>query len=254
MDITVLCPGIRTENWQKLYNSIDQSFTIGTWEIIFISPYLLPDVLELDNVKIIKSMASPIVCQQMGLVEAKGDYITWAADDGVFVPGALDIAHNLSGKKDNTIVMGKYIEGGNDGAMCMAGDDYYILNKHDGSLLPHHNNTWMLNVGLVPRQMLLGIGGWDCRFEVCPMAYNDLAVRLQNDGVEFIIQNEIMYTCDHMPGETGDHKPIHNAQIKHDQPLFRSIYCRKDSVERKAIPFNNYKDQPERWIRRFGSA
>ena len=107
-------------------------------------------------------------------------------------------------------------------------------------------------MGLVPRELLLKLGGWDCQFEVCPMAYNDLAIRLQRYDVDFIIQDEVMYKCGHMPGLSGDHAPVHNAQIIHDQPLFKRIYTDAKSKERTSVLLNNWQRSPERWGRRFG--
>jgi len=36
-ELSVLVPGIRTENWETLYNSIGRS-TKKSWEIIFVGP------------------------------------------------------------------------------------------------------------------------------------------------------------------------------------------------------------------------
>lgn len=251
MKLTVICPGIRTKNWRKLYDSIGKAFS-GKWEIIFVGPYPLPeDMLGFDNVHFIEDWGSPIRCQQRGLIAAHGSHITWAADDGYFLPGSLDIA--FSKLEPNALVMGKYYEGNNDGDMPMQEDKYYILSNHDATKvkwIPSH--YYMLNVGVVPREMLLEIGGWDCQFEVCPMSYNDLAIRLQRNGVKFIVQNEMMFKCSHMPGHEGDHGPIHDGQIYHDQPLFKRIYWDTSCANRIKIDLFNWKNAPVRWERRFG--
>ena len=152
-----------------------------------------------------------------------------------------------------SLIMGKYVEGKNDGDFDMISNEYYNLKNHDASRLKKlpKENYWMLNVGLVSRLLLRKVGGWDCQFEVCPMAYNDLAIRLQNLGIKWIIQNEIMYTCSHMPGRMGDHGPIHDAQIQHDQPLFDKIYSADDAQNRININLNNWENSPKRWQRRF---
>lgn len=253
-DLTVICPGIRTKNWLKLYQSIETSFS-RRWEIIFIGPYPVPEEMKkLPNIRYIKNMGTPIKCQQIALLASRGKYITWAADDGVYLPGALDIGFNNLKDKDNmNLVMGKYIEGADNTYMPMSEDKYYNLKNHDASMLKSlpRDCYWMLNVGIVPRQLLIDIGGWDCQFEVCPMAYNDLAIRLQNYGVNFIIQNEVMYTCSHMPGHEGDHGPVHDGQVEHDQPLFNEIYRKGTAVSRTKIDINNWGQVPEIWERRF---
>lgn len=251
MKLSVICPGIRNKNWLNLYNSVKEAFS-GTFELIFVGPYPLPDELKkFDNVKYIQDWGSPIRCQQIGLINSSGDYITWAADDGEFIKGSLDIA--FSKIEETSLVMGKYYEGNNDGDMPMQEDKYYILSNHDATKVKWIPvGYYMLNVGIVRRVDLLNIGGWDCQFEVCPMSYNDLAIRLQKAGIKFIIQNEMMFKCSHLPGHAGDHGPIHDGQIDHDQPLFSKIYGTNASLNRIKINLNNWEDSPKRWTRRFG--
>lgn len=252
--LSVICPGIRPQNWLRLYNSIPEAFN-QSWEIIFISPYDLPEELKnKDNVKLIKSWRSPIACQQQGLIQAEGLFTTWAADDGYFLKDSLSIAfEKLKGLSDS-LVMGKYYEGNNDGEMPMQGNEYYDLNMHDatrGKWIP--KPCYMLNVGLVPTTLLKEVGGWDAEnFQVCPMSYNDLAIRLQRKGVKFIIQDEMMFTCSHMPGHEGDHAPIHDAQTIIDQPRFKSIYGSNNCLNRINIDINNYLNSELKWSRRFG--
>ena len=278
--LTVICPGIRTKNWLRLYHSVATAF-MHSWEIIFVGPYDLPDELKgYDNVRYIKDWGSPMRCQQIGLMAAEGVFTTWAADDGFFLLGSLSTAFEkfFYGPNEEVperaevlkkaldwqgstgiafnhkrLVMGKYYEGNNDGDMPMQDNDYYCLSKHDASrskYLP--DNYLMLNVGLVPTVLLREVGGWDCSFEVCPMAYNDLAIRLQNYGVEFMIQDEMMFRCSHLPGHAGDHGPIHDAQIYHDQPLFLSYYRTTKAPERVFIELDNWEDTADHWERRFG--
>jgi hypothetical protein len=255
MTLTVLCPGIRTANWERLYNSIIDAYK-GSWEIIFIGPYGLPDTLKntrLKNVRLINDWGTPMRCQQRGLTEATGEYITWAADDGVFLPESLTVAMNkVKGKDYKTIVMGKYTEGTGDKS-AMTNNHYYYLNNHDACNLPFvPKESLMLNVGIVSRQLLNELGGWDCQFEVCPMAYNDFAIRAKRYGAEIIIQDELMFKCSHLPGHDGDHGPIHDGQIWNDQPLFTLIYADKKAEQRIIIPLNNWKDSPSKWQRRLG--
>jgi len=254
--LSVLVPGIHPEKWIELYDSIDSSFK-NTWEIIFIGPYEpTKEVAELPNVKYIKDWGSPIRCQQMGLTEARGEYITWAADDGKYVPNSLNIAFDLLKNRydlhSRMLVMGKYLEGqGNNGHMME--DDYYTLSRHRDSFspwLPYH--YLMLNVGIIPTSLIKSLGGWDCKFQACPMAYNDLAIRLQNYSCHFLVQDDIMFICSHSPLRTGDHGPIHDAQTDHDIPLFKSLYGRQECIDRIFIKLDNWKESPERWERRFG--
>lgn len=253
MKLSVLVPSIRPQNLQVLYDSIKGSFS-GEYEMIVIGPNGLPDSLKnVDNVKYIEDWGNPIRSQQIGLLKSKGEYIAWAADDGIWVEGALDIAFTkVQGEPYTTVVMGKYYEGNTINNPAMQSDDYYYLGNHAASsTIPKH--YLMLNVGIVSREILIEVGGWDAQmFEVCPCAYSDLAIRLQNNGCKFIIQNEVMFKCSHMPGTTGDHGPINDGQIDHDEPLFRYIYSKPESVNRVKIDINNWEKAAKKWSRRFG--
>ncbi len=256
MELSVLVPGIRPGNWKQLYDSVAESFS-GTWEIIFCGPYPPPRSLEgKENVKFIEDWGSPVRAQQIALTHATGDYVTWAADDGIFLPKSLDIAKELLKDKDyKTVVVGKYYEGINfHENPQMADIQYYYIYTHEGSrceFIPR--DCLMLMEGLIPRQLLIETGGWDAKsFEVCPMAYNDLSIRFYNMGVKFILQESMMFKCGHMPGTTGDHGPIHNAQTYHDTYIFKMIYSYAKSKQRINLDLNNWKECPSRWERRFG--
>lgn len=153
MKLSVLVPGIRTENWKELYNSVQNNIK-HEFEFIFVGPYALPDNLKkYKNIQHIIDWGTPIRCQQIALTRARGEYITWAADDGVFCNNALNIAIDTLKVKDyKTLVMGKYQEGGSQNK-AMLEDWYYVLTNHDASLsefIP--KGTLMLNVGVVPRE------------------------------------------------------------------------------------------------------
>lgn len=254
--LTVICPGIRTNNWIRLYNSIKASFS-GVWEIIFIGPDGLPKELEeKDNVIFIKSLRSPIACQQIGLIESHGEFISWAADDGVYLPMMLDKAVELLEPEPyTTIVTSKYFEGGDPNGE-MGGEAYYKLWNHDSMQLPGvPKECLMLNCGVVNRSLLIQLGGWDSYlFGVCPLAYTDFAIRAHKFGSKFILQEEVMFSCGHMPGTTGDHFAVHHEQTDKDQPLFTGMYSIPGIyLTRQNIPLNNWKRSPEVWLQRFGS-
>ncbi len=253
-DLTVIVPGIRVKNWKRLYESVTKAFS-GSWEIIFISPYNLPkELVLLPNVRLILSQRSPIACQQQGLLAAKGRYITWAADDGWYMPNSLDKSFELLKDKNyKAIVMGKYQEGDrlND---TMEKIDYYVLTNHETMKLPFVPiGVYMLNCGVVSRKLLLELGGWDSySFEVCPLSYNDFAIRSQKYGCEYIIQEEIMFGCTHFPGEMADHGPVHRAQVLNDHPVFEQIYTNTLAMQRIAVRLDGWKDTEIVWKRRFG--
>ena len=251
--LSVIIPSIRPGNLKRLYESVESSFS-GEFEFIVISPYPLPKFLkEKNNVKFIEDFGNPVRAQQIGIINATGDYILWGgADDGYFLGKSVDTAVNsLIGKDYKTLVIGKYYEGSDNPFMNSI--RYYYINTHNGSRSRFiDNDCLMFMVGVIPRRLLLEIGGLDSQFEVLPMAFNDISVRLKNYRCNFIFQEEIMFRCSHMPGHLGDHGPINDAQTINDEPLFRFIYSSRDSMKRDVIDINNWKNVPERWERRFG--
>lgn len=251
-DLSVLVPGIRTGNWKRLYDSVEKSFS-GNWEIIFIGPYDLPEELKnKENVVYVQSWRSPIACQQQALCMARGETISWAADDGFYLPNSLNIAHKLLiNEPYTTIVTAKYMEGENP--IGMDDESYYVLYNHASMKLPFiPKNAYMLNCGLIPRILLVELGGWDSSaFQTCPMAYSDFAIRAYRHGCKFILQKEIMFSCSHEPGTTGTHGPIHYAQTEHDEPLFRGIYSHESCLIREKIRLENWEDTELKWNRRF---
>lgn len=253
--LSVLVPSIRPNNLQKLYDSVSGS-TSYSFEFIVVGPYGLPDSLKnIGNVRFIEDWGPPLRAQQIGFFNSKGEYITWAADDGWYLPNSIDVSFNLLKDKDyKTVIMGKYQEGDKKDTH-MEEDDYYILNNHHQSnLFFMPEKCWMLNCGIISRQILIELGGWDAgTFHTCPQGYNDLSIRLQKYGCEFIIQNEMMFECTHLPGYTGDHGPIHEVQTLRDEPMFREIYSHPYFSKRLTIDINNWKKAPERWEARFGN-
>lgn len=249
--LSVLVPSIRPQNLKKLYDSIVTSCSYP-FEMIVVGPYNLPEELSgYENIVSIQSFRSPLAAQQQALCIAKGEMVTYAADDGYFLPGVLDKSFELlSGKNYKSLITGKYQEGSrvNDN---MEKDEYYILNNHvqsSGFFIPPY--TYMLNVAVISRKLLLEVGGWDCQFQSCPIGYNDLAIRLKKYSCEIIMQEGIMFECSHLPGIQGDHFAVHISQTCDDEPLFKEMYS-KDWV-RVAVYLENWKWTSERWKVRFG--
>lgn len=251
MKLSVIVPSIRTERLGILYKSIEESYT-GEFELIVITPAsILFSLAGKKNVTVITSKRSPAACQQQGLLEATGDYVTWAADDGVFQFDALNESMYLLRNQDyKTIIVGRYLEGNNP--IGMNSTDYFKFKYHKVFRLAGvPQEGYIVNCGVVSRKLLLELGGWDAEnFDVPTMAHADFSIRANAYGCKFIMQDGLMFKCSHMPGKTGDHKPIHNAQIHRDQPRFVEMYS--FLTDRVKIDINNWKNTPEVWKERFG--
>lgn len=256
VDISILIPSIRTILLKKVYNSIAGSFH-GSWELVIVGPYPLPEELaDKPNITYIEDWGSPIRSRQRGLIACKGDWVCYAADDCTFIENSLDKAFALIKDKDyKTVVLSKYSEGMVDNVETNK-DEYYKLGYHE----PHKaliarmgRDYYFINTGLVSREFMMEIGGFDCKFEACAMAVCDLSIRLQNEGATVIIQKETIFNSTHLPATMGDHGPIHRAQMEHDHPYFHVLYWNKENHNRGKININNWEKATARWKRRFGN-
>jgi len=250
IDVSIIVPGIRKDRWVDLYNSIFLS-TKRNFELIIIGPYPLPDELsDKSNVKYIQDYGNPTRASQIGAIEAKGKFLTWAADDGVFLDGALDRAlDHLENKKNKSIkdvVINSFVEAGDVNRNLQINVAYaHCSTRH----IP--NNWYIFNVATMYTEYFKQIGGYDCRFEGTAVAHTDLAVRCQRDGAAVQAHFEPMLNCTQMPGTIGDHAPIHYAQTQHDEPLFHILYSDSHTMLRTSINLDNWQQAPDVWERRF---
>lgn len=244
--LTFITPSIRTHKLIDLYNSIENSFT-GEWEMIVLSPYDRPDNMDFDNVRWMHTHVNLVVCRQLGLIHAKGEFVTWAVDDSVYLPDELDRAFDMCDR--DTIVSMLLTEGDNYDPETL-NPAHYRAGVHRDIRLPYvPRETLLINFAICWKQSILDVGGWDCRFEGLGMADVDLSIRLKKSGIKEKITDFQVVKCEHMPGMSGDHGPVHLAHFSNDLPLIMRLYCNPD---RPPVHIDNYKDAPLVWERRFG--
>ena len=257
-DLSVCLAAIRKENWSRLYNSIVESIGEYTFELIFCGPHneLPEDLQGLENVKCIQDYGCPTRAQQISMKGAKGRYITWTADDGWFFKDGLRQCIDFLDQqpKEKKCVVTQYTEGGSDGL----GDPklgMYQINFHDPVRSQFYPNHFLIfNSVVLETEVFHKLGGFDCRFEACPMAFVDFGVRAQLAGLKPALVGTI-FECTQLPGPIGDHVPIHHAQIDHDQPLYAQIWrsprAGAQCPERIEIDYDNWQQSPDIWTRRF---
>ena len=269
-DLSVCLAGIRKDNWDRLYDSIVKSIGKYTFELIICGPHaeLTQRLQKLDNVRCIQDYGAPTRAQQISLKDAQGRYITWTADDGWFLPSGLSKCIEMLDKnpKEKKCVVTQYNEGMHedletglliprDGLGSVEKGMYYI-NTHAPVRSEFYPDDFLIfNSVVLPTQYFKDLGGFDCRFEVCPMAFVDFGARAQLDGIDVTLVG-VIFECTHFPGDMEDHGPVHFAQIEHDQPLYAKIWGsphigRPNPLERIVIDYDNWVDQPRIWTRRF---
>ena len=245
--ISIVCPGIRNNKWAKVVNSFKECVDIQ-FEFIFIGPYKLPSELEnKKNIKYVRDFGHPNRCQQIGATLAKYPIFTLIADDGIFLPAfqhSLDLFIELYQENKKSIVSLKYGEGGN----YMTTDSYYYMYNAYPFINNMPKDMYILNGAILSTDYFHKLGGWDCQFETTCMGHADFAMRAYSDKASVVLDQHIVIDCEHMPGTTGDHAPIHYAQIEHDIPLFKNIYSQ---TNRPIVHMDNWKQASACWYRRF---
>ncbi len=252
-EISIILPGIRRENWDKVFDSIQNSIN-RSFELIICGPYPLTDKLQnLTNVKYVKDFGSPSRASNIAAELCEGKLITWIGDDAVLLPDSLDKNIDLLYSmeyNDKNVVVAKYFEGRSGAYKPLQPDEYFKINGADctrSQFIP--NDWWIFNVAIMYRKFFEELGGWDCIFEHLAMANIDIAVRAQFLGANVKMSSHPLLDCDH--GQ-ADHMPIEIGQITHDEPLFQSRYRDPNwSNNKMKLYIDNWKNVPAIWTRRF---
>lgn len=260
MNLSIVMPGIRPERWLEVCQSINGAFT-GTWELIIIGPQPARDpisdaLLCHPNISHIVDLGSPNRCMQLGLLAAKGDYVMWMSDDGVFLPGSLNEIFDMLNhvRLDPEVALSlKYTEGFGE-QRHMHGDAYYHFNHHDDLRGLGMPDDWkILSLWVMAREKLLALGGMDCRFETNGVAFSDLAIRFHKSGGRVVLMPRVSVAFGHMEGASGDHGPVHHAHLEHDMPLLKRIWTGLRAWNLRGNPkLDNWEQSPAKWERRFG--
>jgi len=161
------------------------------YEFIIVSPYDLP--VELQNhpkVKLIKDHGCPSRCYQLGLLHSQGEYVVWVGDDGTFSPTmAIDRGLEAIPKHKKGVVAFPYSEG----HAGQRHEAWWHLGYHKmlktQQFIPDH--YFLVMSGMMSRDYMLELGGFDCQFEHSALPCVDLSIRMQRDGAEVILGDKI---------------------------------------------------------------
>lgn len=245
MDLSIVIPSIRTENWKDLIDSIEKSCQEFSYEIIFVGPKYNSYIDRFKSIKYVRDFGNPNRCQQIGMLIAEGDFVTWGSDDCMYTEGGIDQCMGIASLcDDDTVLVANYNEGGN-----IAVNNFSLSSNYPGC--PHIKREWVIfNVAFMKRSLFERLGGFDCSFEATCIGHADLAARCQQIGCSVKIQNIKLLDCSHMPECTGDHAPIHIAQTTRDMPKYINKYS-SEIFPTTTIMSNNWKQQQTVWEERF---
>lgn len=254
-DLSILIPAIRVHKWYNLYNSLLNSCKKYTFELVLIGPFdLPPEMTGIKNVKFIKDFGCPTRAAQLGVSHCEGNFLYHCVDDALFFENAIDESlffyeKNCSAKD---VINMRYRESSNYTGVELP-EEFWYAHFHEELRLPGINSSWKISLHhLMSLDYFKYLGGWDCQFEYLNHPLHDLMFRVQYDGGILYNSPIEATTCDHYPGTSGDHKPIHESQLYHDAPIFKTIYNDVNAVNKRVIiPLDNWKQCPDIWERRF---
>lgn len=252
-NISLIVPGIRVNNWERLFETAINSINPYDFEMIFVGPYDLPENLKnKENIKFFKDFGHPARCLMIGSTLAEGKYITWTSDDGFFLPNALaqciELAENKNELKNDCIAI-KYAEGTNFTGKCPP--DSYFTAWYHGDLklegIPKHYKT--APVGFYNLEYFRELGGLDCSFEHANFNCLDLSFRVQNNGGQVYLSPSLVSNHD-WSWIGNDAGPIQQAYFENDKQKMTEMWS-QDQSKRLKINYWNWKDVDSKWARRF---
>ena len=252
-EISIICPSIRPDNLDAIYDSILSS-TKHSFELIVAGPYPLSTKLQgLKNVKYVKDFGSGVRASQIAATMAEGELMVHTADDALFLPNALDENIGLltsMGNDGKNVVVAKYYEGQNGTEKVLQPDDYFKIKGSTWTASKFISDSyWLFNVAIMHRSWFEELGGWDCSFEGTFYSHVDLAIRAQFAGSNVKMSEFPLLDCDH---SQADHSPIEIAQTNFDKPLYFRKYGNPGWVMHPMnINLDNWKDSDTVWSKRF---
>jgi hypothetical protein len=241
-------PTIRTHLIEAWYASLEDSCNRHEFEAVLCGPFKPPaSVLAKDNVTWIKSFASPTVCAQMALTKCSGDYVFHTVDDSLFFPNV--ISNELDEIEHDEIIAMRYREGQDHTGSVLPSYYWYARNAYPrwGGVHP----DWGICVHfMMDKGICIQYGGFDCKYDYLNHATHDLLFRIHNnENIEYRLSKQEISSASWQPNTTGDHSPIHNAQIFHDEPLFQKDWLQSNT--RAEITLDNFESQTLLWTTRF---
>ena len=257
-ELSIILPSIRPNRLEALYDSILTS-TERTFELIIVGPYPLPEKLsELKNVKYVKDFGSPVRASNIAASLCEGKVYTWFADDCILFENSLDKCldeYHAMGTDKKNVLVAKYYEGqeGSTERETLQPDSYFRINGTPAGSPYIPDDWWLFNIAFLSAEFFHTLGGWDCSYEGTWASHADMAIRAQYLGANVKMAQVPLFTCDHMPGGTGDHMPIFECQHQHDEPLLQSKFGAPNwsTNVNPRLKIDNWKLAPAVWGRRF---
>lgn len=258
--LDVIIPGINTDKWLPLMDSIMVSGNKYNPKCIFVGPKEPENIINNNNYSFIQDFGSPARALQIGLTACNNQFVTFTVDDGLVNPEILnETVDYLLDKDYKTIVNLHYTEGedykrGQDPRQ-QDPDGFYNARTHNDLKVRGVKEGWPQGqFYMMSTRYLKELGGFDCRFEAVNFNVHDLTFRALKDGATFIKyldRNRYFTNLECIYGRTAETSPIIAAYQQNDLPLFKELW--KDDSRPVYIDINNWQLAPAKWPRRYGN-
>jgi len=267
-DISIMLPSIRPQFLDIFYDTATKACKKHSFEIIVPGPFdVSAEARRNPNVKILKTYAAPTVAIQMAMQMCSGELVYYAVDDQVLLENVLDetIEVHRDKLKQKDVICMKYHEDPtllNYKTMELLKEeitaptqDIWFAGMYGDLRLPGIDPNWRLApLFCMKVEYFHELGGFDCRWEYTNCPVHDLIFRIQSDGGKVINSPSLISIGAWQPNHTGDHAPVHDAQLGPDTILFNQIYSEPDAASRRIkLCYSNWKEQPDVWARRFNT-
>lgn len=256
MKLSVLIPSIRTTNWNQVLTTLKDACKRYQYEVIFSGPFGPPPGTNMSGVKHVLTYSTPSVAAQLGTLQCEGELLYHTVDDARFVPDSLDMAIDLYTAQCNEkdILNCRYTEG--DDYYCnesLFPPDFWYAYFHPPLRLPGIPSHYKFSLHfLVNTKYFIEMGGFDCNYEYLNFNLHDISYRFIASGGKIIDSPTTVAVCNHYGNGRVDHKVIEDA-YPHDYAKFLAKYSNPNALtDNLKIDFDNWKNQPEVWSRRFG--
>ena len=248
--ISLIVPGIRTQNWQKLYEEAKEACSKFSYELILIGPKPLPSFFDdKDEVRYIKCHSSPSVSLMNAVSICRGEYFTWILDDADLKKDSIDSALNvMKDEKDETIMFTRYVE--RENGQENETPNFIQAWTHNDLKLPLIQKDWKIApVMLLKTSFFKQLGGIDCVYEHINASILDFNFRAQMNGSKLIPSPQLIMSCELQRNRTVDNNPIIQAWFENDKPILTKNYSEPGNVE-VLIDYDNWLEFPSVWPRK----
>ncbi len=178
--ISLFGPGIRTDRWMGLYESIATSKV--DFDLTMIG-HVKPQFTLPDNFHYIYSLVKPAQCAEIGFRYSSGDLVLPVADDEILSNGALDSVYKTYMELNNPLAMVsfRFVLQGEDLTSHTFSANRYDVKDPDSPIVPL--------CPLMSRDLWKKIGGIDRRF-IALYWDLDLAMRVHEIGGTVVISQD----------------------------------------------------------------